>query len=223
MKTFSSTTEIFHCPLCLSNGPFENWAHRAWNDRRFLNCPECDAIFVPAADQVPLHQERDRYAAHHNDLNARGFRDFLMKTVDTIRERSPAGARILDFGSGPEPSLSKLLIQEGFEVVSFDPHFNPVEVSGTFDLILAHEVFEHLRDVSVELAKIRERLRPGGVFLIRSEPRPPRESFADWWYARDFTHVFFASERTLDWIAKAEGWNFEEWSPQLWAFRSAQA
>jgi SAM-dependent methyltransferase len=142
-----------------------------------------------------------------------------MKTVDAITARVPRDARVLDFGSGPVASLSHLLREAGYEVVSFDPHFAPVAVIGEFDLVLAHEVFEHLRDVRGELAQIRDWLRPGGVFLIRSEPRPAREGFAGWWYARDFTHLFFASSATLRWIAREFGWEFETWSPQLWAFR----
>jgi SAM-dependent methyltransferase len=207
------------CPLCLSSGPFQTWIHRAWRDRRFLHCPVCDVVFVPPEDQVSPEKEKARYQTHQNDLGASGFRDFLMKTVSEIGKRLPKGSRILDFGSGPEPSMSNLLVAGGYEVVGYDPSFQPQPPEGTFDLVLAHEVFEHLREPRVEVERILNWLRPHGTFVIRSELRPGREAFADWWYARDFTHILFPSEATLQWMAEEWALTFELWSSVLWTFR----
>lgn len=208
------------CPLCLSSGPFSAWIHASWRNRLFYRCPGCEAVFVSAHDQVPPEKERERYETHNNDLAAPGFEEFLMRTVREIKRRLSPGSRILDFGSGPEPSMAILLRREGFEVECYDPFFAPRWPPGEFDMVLAHEVFEHLRSPRSEIERIFSALVPGGIFLIRSEPCPPKAAFESWWYARDFTHIFFCSEKTLDWIARLKEARLSLWSPTLWAFQS---
>ncbi len=189
----------------------------AWGGERFLFCEECDVVFVSSSQVVSRDREKKRYETHNNSLQDTGYRDFLMKTVREISHRFPAGARVLDFGSGPEPALSELLSDAGYHVVSFDPYFSPEPPVGVFDLVLTHEVFEHFREPRAEIEKILSFLKQDGLFLIRSELRPP--DFEKWWYARDFTHILFASEKTLFWIAQNFKLEYELWSPVLWAFK----
>ena len=209
------------CPLCLGPGPFGLGSHRAWKERRFFQCPECDLFFVPSQDQITPENERARYETHRNDLGQRGFRDFLMKTVDLLTHHAKPPLKILDYGSGPEPSMSQLLREVGYEVSLYDPYFQPQMPSGDFDLILLHEVFEHLREPRAELKKIRQLLRPGGCLVIRTELRPA--DFENWWYARDNTHIIFPSNQTMAWIAKDFGFTLEAWSPVVTAFRLLSA
>ena len=179
-------------------------------------CPECDAVFVKPSERVSPEKEKERYETHQNDSTAAGYVDFLQKTISQIQKNFSSGSRILDFGSGPNPLMSELLRAQNYEVVSYDPYFLPDAPREKFDVVLAHEVFEHFREPVQELAKIQGYLKSEGTFLIHSSLRP--DDFTNWWYARDFTHIFFCSEKTLRWIAKKYSWKFEFWSPQLWAF-----
>ena len=211
-----------NCPLCQSTDCLEIWTHKAWNQERFHHCGSCDAVFVHPDFQSSLEVEKARYESHNNDESSRGFVEFLMQTVREIDPRLPKGARILDFGSGPEPLLSRLLMESGFSVVSYDPFFCPTWPTGQFDLVLVHEVFEHLREPRQELQRLRNFMNPSGTLLIRSEICPERSEFAGWWYARDFTHLFFCSQQTLEWIAQNESWTLDLWSRNLWAFTRAK-
>ncbi|MFN7728549.1 MAG: class I SAM-dependent methyltransferase [Bdellovibrio sp.] len=207
------------CPLCRGPGPFGLRKHRAWKERRFFQCPDCDLFFVPSQDQITPENERARYETHHNDLGQRGFREFLMKTVDLLVQHAQPPLKILDYGSGPEPSMAQLLTEAGYEVSLFDPYFQPLRPTGDFDLILLHEVFEHLREPRTELEKIKQQLRAGGRLVIRTELRPA--DFENWWYARDNTHILFPSSQTMAWIAQDSGFTLELWSPVVTALRSS--
>ena len=206
------------CPLCASTGPFINKPHEAWKAERFWHCTACDVVFIPPTEWASFEQEKKRYQNHQNDENSSGYLQFLEKTVIQILEKIPKSSRILDYGSGPRATLSMNLREKGYDVVSYDPFFNPIPVSGKFDLVLAHEVFEHFREPAKELQKIQSYLKANGIFLIHSSLRPSDEKFASWWYARDLTHVLLSSEKTLQWIARNYFWELKFWSPELWAF-----
>ncbi len=142
-----------------------------------------------------------------------------MKTVDLLVQHAQPPLKILDYGSGPEPSMAQLLTEAGYEVSLFDPYFQPLRPTGDFDLILLHEVFEHLREPRTELEKIKQQLRAGGRLVIRTELRPA--DFENWWYARDNTHILFPSSQTMAWIAQDSGFTLELWSPVVTALRSS--
>ncbi|MBX2993724.1 MAG: class I SAM-dependent methyltransferase [Bdellovibrionaceae bacterium] len=180
-----------------------------------MQCPGCDLYFVPSQDQLTPENERARYETHRNDLGQRGFRDFLMKTVELMKTHVPAPAAVLDYGSGPEPSLAMLLSEAGYDVSLYDPFFHPGVPDGPFDAVLMHEVFEHVRDPRAEIKAALSRLKTGGRLVIRTELRPAE--FENWWYARDNTHILFPSEATMAWIAGDWGLRLERWSPVVTA------
>ena len=71
------------------------------------------------------------------------------------------------------------------------------------------EVIEHLRVPAAELKKLKALLNPRGILFIKTKFLPEKESFEDWFYKRDLTHVQFFSPASLDWICRAYG--FYEW------------
>ncbi|MCG3126337.1 MAG: Ubiquinone biosynthesis O-methyltransferase [Phycisphaerae bacterium] len=92
--------------------------------------------------------------------------------------------------------------------------------AGTFDLVNARYVFEHLADPPAAMARLVRLLRPGGVLFFSV---PNTESFgrrwkgADWYAHKDPTHVsLLAPERWLE-IARGCGLDVvKEFSDGYW-------
>jgi 2-polyprenyl-3-methyl-5-hydroxy-6-metoxy-1,4-benzoquinol methylase len=140
--------------------------------------------------------------------------------------------RVLDLGCG-DGHLGARLRAAGHHVTGIDLHDQPgpadrldaylradlehglPEELGTFDVVLAADVFEHLARPEVLLADLRHHLAPGGVVLA-SIP-----NFAHWYprlrvvtgrfdYDRrgilDRTHLRFFTRRSFERLAADTGW-----------------
>lgn len=113
-----------------------------------------------------------------------------------------AGARILDFGSGPEPVLASLLKDRGYEVEIYDKYFSPGTVTGRFDMITSTEVFEHVPDPISLLKELKPRLNPGGMIAVKTSFRPDDDTeFFKWWYREDSTHISFFTVKAFEIMA----------------------
>jgi 2-polyprenyl-3-methyl-5-hydroxy-6-metoxy-1,4-benzoquinol methylase len=97
--------------------------------------------------------------------------------------------------------------------------FERLSLEGTFDVVLATELFEHLLDPFAFLAKARSLVRPGGRIVL-SVPNIGHHSVVEdllagrWDYLPIgllcYTHLRFFTERTLrDWIEMAGYATFE--------------
>lgn len=171
--------------------------------RTFLRCSHCDLIFVPE-EQCPSHEKQlERYALHHNTCDDAGYVSYLRDVIadlDRIPIRNPG---ILDFGSGPEQVLTKILREQGIQVTAYDPLYG---ITGTlqshsFDIVILCEVIEHLSDFTSEIALLQRVLKPEGYYLIHTALVPEVEKFTEWWYTRDVTHISFFTLRTMEYLA----------------------
>ena len=68
------------------------------------HCPVCDLRFVDRDFLPGPAAERARYLLHRNTLADPGYRAFLEPALRAVRDRVPPPARLLDYGSGPEPA-----------------------------------------------------------------------------------------------------------------------
>lgn len=145
--------------------------------------------------------QRNRYLQHENSRENRGYVEMLESFIQKgIGPFAAPGARILDFGCGPEPVLAELLRERGYQVDTYDLFFQPDEGyrEKRYDLILLVEVLEHLTNPREALRDLAGRLDPGGVLSLMTLFHPGnRASFAGWWYRRDPTHVSFFTAGTL--------------------------
>jgi SAM-dependent methyltransferase len=123
------------------------------------------------------------------------------------------GGRWLDFGCGTG-GLVTYLRAAGYDAVGFEegwsvprllergvPVLSPEELAahaGTFDVVTAIEVIEHVPDPVSALERMAAALRPGGVlFLTTGNAAPYRERLAEWRYVIPEIHVSFFEPRTL--------------------------
>lgn len=167
-------------------------------------CRICGFTGVAAPYFPDAESERERYLLHRNDLGDPGYRRYLDSFVErAILPYADPALPLLDFGSGPEPSLSSLLSRRGFSVTSFDPFFSPAPAweKRRYGCIVLHEVAEHLRFPREVLDALAELLLPGGTFALRTRFLPAQESdFAAWWYRQDPTHLGFFAKTSLEYF-----------------------
>ncbi|MCB1704778.1 MAG: class I SAM-dependent methyltransferase [Halioglobus sp.] len=193
-----------HCPLCA--GGEISW-YSSDRRRRYLQCGDCELVFVPPAYHLDRAAEKAEYALHENHIHDPGYRRFLSRLMEPLVTRLAAGARGLDFGCGPGPALAHMLREEGFEVVCYDSLFVPdaAALAQCYDFICATEVVEHLHHPGRELERLWSLLQPGGWLGIMTKLVRDAEAFSRWHYKNDPTHVCFFSARTWHWWARRYG------------------
>jgi SAM-dependent methyltransferase len=171
--------------------------------REFLRCSRCELVFVPEQFYLTTEQERTRYDLHDNSIDNKGYIEFLEKIVSVIADRFPVDCTILDFGSGANAVLGKILDKKGYSCDSYDPLFN-IQRSSDFvlyDIIVICEVIEHLRFLQNDLEFIKKHLKPDGTIIIRTQLYPDAKKFLNWWYIQDLTHINFFSPVTIAFVA----------------------
>jgi 2-polyprenyl-3-methyl-5-hydroxy-6-metoxy-1,4-benzoquinol methylase len=192
------------CKLCLA--PDTRLVHQT-KSRRFVHCPACGLVFVPAKHWLTVHEERARYAHHHNTPANVGYVTFLGQVADVVGGLAIPGASVLDFGSGENAVLCDLLRQRGYACTGYDPLYaaGAAALQARYDVIVVCEVIEHLRDLRGELATLTRCLAPSGAIVVRTQRYPSIAEFATWWYARDATHINFFQTESLAFAARLCG------------------
>lgn len=193
------------CPLCDARASAVRLVREG---TRYRGCPRCDLLFVEPSQRLGADEERRRYETHRNVPTDPAYRRFLSRLADPLLERVPPGARGLDYGSGPGPTLSRMLTETGRPTRDYDPFFAPDEgaLDARYDFVTCSETAEHFHHPAREFRRIDGLLRPGGWFGLMTGLVGPETDLAEWWYLRDPTHVAFYSMSTLEWIADWLGW-----------------
>jgi hypothetical protein len=115
--------------------------------------------------------------------------------------------RHLDYGGG-SGLLSETLRQGGWASHTYDPiidrGMNPEEL-GSFDLITAFEVFEHVADVTHLFDTLKKLCKPTGLVLFAtmlSDGHIARSKKLDWWYGAPRNgHISLFSKNSLSVMA----------------------
>ena len=195
------------CRLC-ANPETEQWIDN--KGKTYHYCSICGIIQLDPTHFLSSAEEQERYLRHNNTPENRGYITYLTNFIDTavIPYVKPEG-EILDFGSGPVPVLSDILTSRGFSTQSYDPFFNDITdwETGSFNAIVAVEVFEHLHHPAKVFPRIQKALKPEGNLILRTLLHEENyKSFMKWWYREDKTHVTFYSEKTIKYICRR--WDF---------------
>jgi len=196
------------CPLCLGapSCPFSEVRGHC-----YFECPVCKLVFLSPEQRPTPEVERAHYGTHQNDPGDPGYRAFLNRLAGPLVQELSAGARGLDYGAGPGPTLSVMLAEQGFPTAVYDPYFAPdkAPLQHPHDFITCSETVEHFHAPAADFALFDALLRPGGWLGIMTQTREPARPFHAWHYVQDPTHVCFYHEATFAWIASAYGWTLE--------------
>lgn len=170
----------------------------------FMCGGDCALIFLDPEQRLEAGDERARYDLHNNDDGDEGYRSFLSRLADAVRERIASDVHGLDFGCGPAPVMADLFGEKGIAMDSYDPfYFDDTELlAKKYGVITSSEVFEHVYDPRATVEQLVGMLGPGGVLGVMTEMSTGPDDFADWWYHSDPTHVCFYSKQTFEWIAR---------------------
>jgi len=213
--------EAINCPLC---GTSNSKLFHATRKRQWRDCENCMLVFTDPKYYPTEEEERKRYALHENDLEDAGYRNFLMKLVDSICEKLPASSDNLtglDFGSGPVAALPKLMQTRGYKMTVYDPFFalQDDSLSKTYDFITCCEVAEHFHAPAKDFRLLDSLLRSGSWLAVMTSLLEPEIQFSTWHYPRDITHVVFYRRQTMQWIAQLYGWTVEFPKPNITIFQ----
>ena len=210
-----------NCPLCTTrSAPF-------CTDRKrdYLLCPACELIFVSGKDLLPPDKEKSRYDCHQNDSADSNYRNFLTRIFKPLENKLHPGARGLDFGCGPGPTLSLMFEEAGYDCAIYDPYYanNPSVFNETYDFITCSETMEHMYRPNEEFARFIELIKPGGWIAIMTQLHDEASvPFDQWHYKDDDTHVCFFSKKTFKTLAKTYGLHLEFHSDSVILFQATQ-
>ena len=187
------------CPLCQS----ESYFFHEDTKRSYLRCRQCTLIFVSPEFLPTREEEKAQYDLHENNPSDKGYRNFLNRLVKPLTERLSPKSSGLDFGCGPGPTLSAMMQEAGHKMSLYDPIYYPNDnlLTESYDFITATEVFEHLHEPAKDLKILFNALNPDCWLGIMTKRTRDKESFSQWHYIQDPTHVCFWSEATFHWLA----------------------
>lgn len=212
------------CPLCHSSKA-QYYAHD--KRREFLQCQHCMLVFVPPAQRPSLVDEKAIYDYHCNDPMDQGYRQFLEQLTKPLAKLlarkfpDQPPLTLLDYGSGPGPTLHKLLSHLNIDGQYYDPIYAPQQerLTKSYDVVTATEVIEHFHQPSDDFdLLLGQLLTPTGLLATMTKPAVAAEEFPNWHYKNDITHVSFYSEDTYRYIARRYNTNYQRISPRVTFF-----
>ena len=192
------------CPLCCHHTTYFFYRDAY---RSYRRCPNCALIFVARADLLPPSEEKARYDLHENDPNDPGYRKFLSQlTVPLLTRLGPTPQHGLDFGSGPGPTLSIILQEQGHTVDLYDPYYAPQRqtLEMKYDFVTCSEAIEHFYTLKTEWQLLVNLLKPGGWLGIMTKLIDDIDEFPHMHYIKDRTHVRFFSRATFRFLARKD-------------------
>ena len=189
------------CLLCGLLSPASFFKDR---NRLYHHCVCCDLIYVDKAFHLDALEEKDVYDQHENDSEDVGYRKFLGRLFDPLESKLEKGARGLDFGSGPGPTLSLMFSEAGYDMYIYDKFYAADEsvFQESYDFISSTEVIEHLDHPKRELDRLWSCLKPGGYLGLMTKLATGEKSFPTWHYKNDPTHIAFYSKASFAYLAE---------------------
>lgn len=171
--------------------------------REFHLCQHCKLITISPQHFLSPDEEKKRYLTHKNGIQYQGYVDFLNRAVRPALKFITKPMCGLDYGCGHAPTLSKILKMQGYQCEDYDPYFVPHDLDKKYDFIFSTEVFEHFRSPRRDIKKIVDLLQPGGILIIMTERWKTIDTFPNWYYHHDPSHVAFYHNETIDYICGA--------------------
>lgn len=186
------------CPLCnsLSNVFYQQ------KKRVYHRCDNCYGIFVDQELRPKREVEILRYQKHDNDIEDEGYQNFVAPITSAIMRDFTQRHKGLDFGAGTGPVISKILNDNNFLVIQYDPFFHnhPSLLKDKYNYIACCEVIEHFHNPKKEFGLLKDLLLQNGKLYCMTNIYNEGIDFHNWDYISDKTHVFFYHEKTIHYI-----------------------
>ncbi len=187
------------CILCNSSTTSEYFRDE---NHHFLVCNACTTVFRHPNTWMVPSAEKERYLAHHNNVDDTGYQKFVMPLVKAVSSNF-YNASGLDFGAGTGPVAAKLLTERGYSVALYDPFFHTDigVLEKQYDFIICCEVIEHFHKPLKEFKLLKNLIKPNGkLFCMTTLWAGNVVEFAGWWYKNDSTHTLFYNPTNLNFI-----------------------
>ena len=209
------------CPICHASSVL------FFQDQRvFYKCSDCSLIFT---EDFP---EKDVEEQHYKDQWATTDPGFWKQQVDVLVQligNYQMPSRILDFGSGSGEMTAEFRAR-GFNITPLEPmthgYLKDQNYSEKFDVVIAVEVIEHLREPWKEIYEIEKVLAPDGIVIFSTLltnafiDRPDAsEHFKNWWYKDDPTHVCFFCNRVLSKMADVKNYDIDIFGDKVFVLK----
>ena len=208
------------CPLCSS----KNYS-LFYKDplRKYLQCLNCDFVFVPSQYHLSQSEERKRYDTHNNDPNDPRYRQFLSQLTEPLNEIISSDSYGLDFGCGPGPTLSLMMQEKGHQMDLYDKFYakNQSVFKKSFDFITLTEVIEHLSDPVFELDRLVSMLKSKGILAVMTQTLAQDIDFKSWYYKNDPSHIGFYNNKSLKVLASLLELKVTQFSDRVILFKKS--
>ncbi|MCP9200939.1 class I SAM-dependent methyltransferase [Gramella sp. GC03-9] len=192
------------CSLC-SRGTLET---NIINQKEYLHCLNCKAIFLASKHFLSPAEEKARYEKHNNDIHDPGYQEFVRPIVENVIANHSPGSHGLDYGCGTGPVITAELSKKGYNTKLYDPYFNPSisVLKRQYDYIVCCEVMEHFQHPIEEFRQLKSLLNPGGSLYCKTSLYDDKIDFDNWYYKDDPTHVTFYTAKALHYIKDRLGY-----------------
>jgi hypothetical protein len=191
-----------NCTLCTAPSPLFCEDKK----RTYFRCPECDLIFANPETHLPQEDEKAIYDFHQNGPQDIRYREFLSQLSMPLLEKLSTGMTGLDFGSGPGPTLSLMLEEQGMRMSIYDIYYAPDsgQLSRQYDFVTCSEVVEHFSEPAKAWPQLISLVKPKGYIGVMTWmfTKKTAEQFNQWRYKGDPTHVSFYTPKTMQWIGQ---------------------
>lgn len=194
-----------NCGLCnqQSHELFYTQQRGPLSGREYWRCCGCELIQVPAQQRLSPGEEKAIYDLHENSPDDQRYRDFLARIAIPLQRQLAPGARGLDYGCGPGPTLSLMMAEAGFPCSTYDIYYapHPERLRESYDYITCTEVIEHLGRPAQVIQQLVDCLLPGGHLAFMTKRWRDLEQFKGWSYRNDPTHISFFHINSFAWLA----------------------
>jgi hypothetical protein len=192
------------CPLCLESQtqPFCSDKKRA-----YFQCQQCFLVFADRSTLLTAVQEKAQYDLYQNQLDDQGYRKFLSRlSLPLLTALTAEQNTGLDFGCGPGPLLAQMLTEAGKHMQVWDPFYapEPQVLQQKYHFVSCTEAIEHFINPAKEWSLWLNLLLPQGVLAVMTKRYTDQNSFNNWHYKNDPTHISFFHQRTFEFLAQRD-------------------
>ena len=209
-------TPSMNCPLCSTPAQLYH-IHTKRDNQNYYRCSDCHSVAMHPQHYLTREEEKARYLTHNNDVDDPGYQKFVQPVIRAVTSHTQIHHHGLDYGAGTGPVITKLLLEKGYSMTTYDPYFipNPEAITSTYDFIVCCEVAEHFHNPQREFDQFNQRLKSGGLLIIKTELLTPDIDFPNWYYKNDPTHTLFYSPKGMKRQLNQHDFETLELSPRL--------